>query len=278
MKKLSFLFCFSAVIAKLGAQGRESASLAINEFLVESAVSAFFLTNSNNVVEVTMDNYPELYQSFVDLSVKAKINTPLLFLITKKHPLFFSKTNACAVGGRDASAVFVGSWLIDELSADEVQAILAHEITHIAHEYSISSLKFMLGSFAVSLSAAILGYKLTGYAKDCPWYLRWTAASFGWGFAHKLFSLISFRHAREQEKVADLGAIELTGNMALIGALEKCDEMVKKYCPYSARKRKETIERLFSSHPLTEERVAYIRARGAEQKQAEKDEPVSVAA
>ena len=225
---------------------------------LESELLQNFLLNSNKVVEVDSKNYPELDRIVSALSKKANIKKPMTFVITRKHPVFFAKVNAGAVGDKEKSAIFVGSWVLDKITTEELEGIVAHEITHIAKDHTTP-----LFTRALAARAAVFG--LAGFvdylvkAKTKNNYAALLAAASTFIIGEIITSLLKAKYSRDCEREADFGAIDLTDHAGLIGGLTKLDEVCDRYLPYSSVEQKEWLNRIFADHPLTENRLEYIK-------------------
>ena len=121
----------------------------IRDIDIETTILTKYVFNSNCVVEVDDENYPELDQMVADLSKKAGIKKPMTFLITRKFPVFFDKANACAVGDKEKSAIFVGSWFLGKAKTDELEGIVSHEIAHIVKDHPT---KLSIKAFVLDLA------------------------------------------------------------------------------------------------------------------------------
>lgn len=222
----------------------------IRDLTVETVIVQNFILNSDKIVEVDSANYPELNETMEEISKKASINRPLTFVITRKVPNFFSKANAFTCGDENESVVFVGSWVLDNMSHDEIAGILAHEITHIKKNHVLKELGFGLITRigCVGLSVALQQRYLKNNATAL-----YGAIVTGWMVA----SALNARYSRSCEKEADLGAVQLMGNKKLAQSLQKLDRIIKKYAPYTHWQMKNNPS-IFASHPPVDDRIAYI--------------------
>lgn len=121
--------------------------------------------------------------------------------------------------------------LVDELSADELEAVLLHEVGHVKHLH---------GQQAMLQNGLLAGIVMltAGYGE-----------SFGWGL-----TLLGYSFSREHEKEADLFAAEALKKVGkspvlLAEALERIEASGPKGRNAS----------LLSTHPLTQERKIYLR-------------------
>lgn len=254
-KHFLVLLLATAHLANAGIKETVSNQLAsmrdrIRDLTVETVILENFIFNSDKIVEVDSTNYPELNATMEELSKKASINRPLTFVITKKVPNFFAKTNAFTCGDENESVVFIGSWVLDNMSHDEIAGILAHEITHIKKNHVMKRLGINMVTLggSIGLSVALQQY----------FFKNNKVAIFG---AVVLGTVVSSAanayYSRLCEKEADLGAIQLMGNKKLAQSLQKVDRIIKKYAPYTHWEMKNNPS-LFASHPPMDDRIAYI--------------------
>ena len=97
-----------------------------------------------NAIEVTQKEAPGLYDIVQKLSLKANIPLPKIYIIPDPTP------NAFATGRNPQNAaVAVTEGLLELLDEEEVEAVLAHEISHVKH-YDI-----LIGTIAATIAGAI---------------------------------------------------------------------------------------------------------------------------
>lgn len=95
-------------------------------------------------VEVTPHEAPGLYQIVERLAQRGGIPMPRLYIIPERIP------NAFATGRNHShAAVAVTEGLLDLLNEEEVEAVLAHELSHVRH-YDI-----LIGTIAATIAGAI---------------------------------------------------------------------------------------------------------------------------
>src|SRR5262245_20669184 len=77
---------------------------------------------------VTLHEAPDLYSVVQNLSVKAQIPMPKLYVIESPSP------NAFATGRNPAhAAVAVTSGILQMMNREELEGVLAHELSHVRH-------------------------------------------------------------------------------------------------------------------------------------------------
>ncbi|HEY9726912.1 MAG TPA: M48 family metalloprotease [Chroococcales cyanobacterium] len=216
-----------------------------------------------NAQPIERHEAPELYDMVASLSDRAGIPMPKLFFVPTKSP------NAFATG-RDPehAAVAVTQGIVDLLSPEELEGVLAHELTHVRNRDTLT--QAVVGTIAGAIT--FLGRILTFGALYGPVTRdnRQGANPFGILFLIVLApiaaALIQFAISRTREYSADLGSAEITGNpMALASALEKLEAMGHQIPmngnpamspllivnPLSTQ----GLMTLFRTHPPTEERI-----------------------
>ena len=183
--------------------------------------------------------------------------------------------NAFATGARrDASLVAVSTGLLDRMNRREVEAVLAHEVSHVANGdmVTMTLLQGVLNTFVIALSRVVglaAGRMLGGDDEEdsAPSPMVYFFASivsqvlFG-----ALASLIVMAFSRHREFRADAGAAELVGADGMIAALERLrggideqDEGLPAPVAAFGIRSKGTVLKLFSSHPPIEDRIAALR-------------------
>jgi heat shock protein HtpX len=206
---------------------------------------------------------PELYDMVARLSQRADIPMPKIFVVPTKSP------NAFATG-RDPqhSAVAVTEGIMELLSPEELESVLAHELTHVKNRDTLTQ------AVAGTLAGAItfLGRILSFGALYGPvtYDSRRNVNPFGLLFliilAPLSAGLIQLAISRTREYAADQGAAEITGNpLALVNALRKL-EQVGHQIPMHGNPAfspllivnplsREGLQTLFLTHPRTEDRI-----------------------
>jgi heat shock protein HtpX len=217
--------------------------------------------------EVSETQAPELYRLVRNLALKASLPVPKVYIIPEDAP------NAFATGRDENHAVVaVTEGILRILSHEELEGVIAHELTHIKNK------DMLIGSIAATLAGAIVML-----AHMAQW-----AAIFGGGrdredegggmiglivmaiLAPVAASIIQMAISRSREYLADAGGARISGRpYDLAGALEKlakAGEVVPMTAnpstahmfivnPLTGR----SLMNLFSTHPPIEERVARLR-------------------
>lgn len=175
-----------------------------------------------------------------------------------------SDINAFATGARRNNAlVAVSQGLLDNMPAHEVEAVLAHEVSHISNGdmVTLTLLQGVLNTFVIVLSR-VLADRLSGGAR----LLAIIALDICLGI---LASTIVMWFSRRREFRADSGGAELAGNSNMIAALQTLrrvsqpPQMPDTIAAFGMRgNTQQGWKRLFMSHPPLEERIAALKNQG----------------
>jgi heat shock protein HtpX len=204
---------------------------------------------------------PRLYQIVRELTTRAGLPMPRLYMIPQDQP------NAFATGRNPQhAAVAVTQGITKLLSEDELRGVLAHELAHIKHR------DILIQSVASAIGAAItyLAYMMMWFGGDdeSPFGLVGSLALVL--LAPLAATIIQLSISRQREYAADAGGAAICGNPeSLASALLRLEQgaaaipmrvnqaaeplyIVK---PFSAG----GFSKLFSTHPPIEERVKRLR-------------------
>jgi len=178
--------------------------------------------------------------------------------------------NAFATGAfRNDALVAVSSGLLQNMTREEVEAVLGHEVAHIANGdmVTMTLLQGVVNTFVVFLS------RIVGYMVDRA-ISRNDDESPGIGYMITvivcqivfgiLAQMIVAWFSRQREFRADAGAAQLMGNrQPMINALARLGSMEESHLPQSVAamgiNKSGGFMELFSSHPPIEERINALR-------------------
>lgn len=215
---------------------------------------------------ITRGDAPEIYDLVADLTKKADLPMPKLFIVPTQTP------NAFATGRNpENAAVAVTQGIIQILSKEELAGVIAHELTHIKNRDTLTQ------AVAGTLGGAItfLGRMLTFGTLYGP--VSRDSRNNGNPLGVLILvivapisaSLIQMAISRTREFSADRGAAEITKNpLALASALQKLETIGNKI-PMNGNPAFEPLliinpfgkgglESLFRTHPPTEERIRQL--------------------
>lgn len=219
-----------------------------------------------NAQEVSRDNVPNLYAMIERLAGKAGLPMPKVYMIKTDVP------NAFATGRNPEHAVVaVNTGLIKMLSPEELEGVLAHEISHIKNRDILTSTIAACMASVISYLGHIAQWAMIfgGGRRDND-----RGGAMGGLFAIILApiaaTLIQMAISRSREYEADKSAGELTGRpMALAEALIKIENYAKRRVMPNANEATAHMfiinplsgvdfSSLFSTHPKTADRVARL--------------------
>lgn len=181
--------------------------------------------------------------------------------------------NAFATGAnRNKALVAVSTGLLRSMSRDEAEAVLGHEVSHVANGdmVTMALLQGVLNTFVIVLARVVGGI--------IDSYLSGNRESRGPGFAYYLIvmalelvlglfaTMIAMWFSRRREFRADAGGASLAGRQKMIAALER---LQANHRPSTLPAQVEAfgiaggighgLKKLFLSHPPMEERIAALR-------------------
>ena len=204
---------------------------------------------------------PRLYQIVRELTTRADLPMPRLYMIPQDQP------NAFATGrSPKRSAVAVTQGIVKLLSEDELRGVLAHELAHVRNR------DILITSVAATIGGAItyLGYMLLWFGGDDESPLGLIGSLALVLLAPIAASIIQLAVSRQREYSADATGAEVSGNPeSLASALQRLEEGAKAI-PMQVNQAAEPlyivkpfsgggIASLFSTHPPIEERVRRLR-------------------
>lgn len=222
--------------------------------------------------EITRKENSEIYNIVENLCISRGLSTPKIWILED------SSMNAFATWWWQKSAWIVFSrWLLEKLEKNEIEAVAAHELTHIINE----DIKIMvLSTVFIWIIGTIWEILLRTAKSSSRGSKKWWNPLPIIGLILYLVSiiilpLINLAISRKREFLADAGAVELTKDKyAMIQALEKIStdatiESIKKVSvaqmciedPFMKKTHGITnfFGNLFSTHPSIESRIEALK-------------------
>lgn len=199
------------------------------------------------------------------LSEQAGIGMPEVGIFDSPTP------NAFATGARrDAALVAVSTGLLQRMNRQEVEAVLAHEVSHIANGdmVTLTLIQGVVNTFVFFLSRVIGSIVDSALSRGeerrgggMGYFVTVMVAQLVLGF---LASMIVMWFSRQREFRADAGGARLAGRNAMISALERlkgaqAEPLPEKMAAFGISGGS-GISKLFMSHPPLDERIAALRA------------------
>lgn len=279
---LAVLTLLSVVLKVLGVDQwlyREGVGLNVTALLIFSAIfgmggSFISLALSKWMVRTTMgvqvleqpatDQQQWLIATVGRLSSKAGIGTPEVGIFHSDAP------NAFATGmRRDDALVAVSTGLLARMQRSEIEAVLGHEITHIANGDMVTMglLQGVINTFVLFL-ARVIGYvvdrSLFGDERGMGmgYFVTTLAAQL---FLSLFAALIVMAFSRWREYRADAGGAGLAGRSNMIAALRRLQaaqgaaELPGSFAAFGiSGASRDRLARLFMSHPPLAERISAL--------------------
>lgn len=179
------------------------------------------------------------------------------------------EVNAFATGmTKNSSLVAVSSGLLNAMTKDEAEAVLAHEISHIANGdmVTLTLIQGVVNTFVMFLSR-VIGYTVdkvifkTERGTGPAFFITMIIAELVLGI---LASMIVMWFSRQREFRADAGAARVSSKEKMIAALQR---LQAQHAPSALPKQMAAFGisgdggfiKLFSSHPSLEDRIAALR-------------------
>jgi len=251
------------VFAAIFGMGGSLISLAISKWVAKRAVGAQVIEQPGSATEQW------LVQTVRRQAQRAGIAMPEVALYRSPEP------NAFATGpSRNNSLVAVSTGLLENMSQDEVEAVLAHEVSHVANGdmVTMALIQGVLNTFVIAIA------RVVGFAVDRalhgnndeyhgPGIGYWVASIAAEIVLGILASFVVMWFSRQREFRADAGGASLAGREKMIGALQRLQavhepsHLPDQMAAFGINGGGGTLAKLFMSHPPLEERIAALSAR-----------------
>jgi heat shock protein HtpX len=185
--------------------------------------------------------------------------------------IYEGEPNAFATGAfKNSALVAVSTGLLQGMTREEVEAVLAHEVAHIANGdmVTLTLVQGVLNTFVVFLSR-VIGYAVDSFLRKgdsensgpgMGYYITSIVLDIVLGIAA---SIVVAWFSRQREFRADAGASQLMGRkQPMINALTRLQHMQSEGLPPSLQAMgiNGGLGKMFSSHPPLEERIAALQA------------------
>ncbi len=246
------------IMAAVIGMGGSFISLAISKWSAKRMTGARVIEQPGNPTEKW------LFDTVKRQAQKAGIGMPEVAIFDAAEP------NAFATGmNRNNALVAVSSGLLSAMSQDEVEAVLAHEISHVANGdmVTLALIQGVVNTFVIFLS------RVVGYVVDrvvlkndrghgIGFFVTTMVAQLVLGV---LASMIVMWFSRQREFRADAGSARLEGPNKMVAALERLKQSHPAPLPDQLAAFGISggighgMKRLFMSHPPLDERIAALR-------------------
>jgi heat shock protein HtpX len=249
------LLVFGAVLGFGGA----FVSLAISKWMAKRMMGVRVIEHPRDADEAW------LVETVRRLAVQAGIGMPEVGYFDSPAP------NAFATGARrDKSLVAVSTGLLQRMDRSEVEAVLGHEVSHVANgdmvtltliQGVVNTFVFVVSRLIGNIVDKVVFRNERGHGP--AFWITTMVAELVLAF---LATMIVMWFSRQREFRADAGGARLAGRPHMIGALRALgrvhsDSLPDKMAAFGISGRKgEGFRRLFTSHPPIEERIAALEA------------------
>jgi len=253
---INSLLVYAAVIGFTGS----FISLAISKWTAKHMTGAKVITSPSSETERWLVNTVQ------QQAQQAGIGMPEVAIYNSAAP------NAFATGmNRNNALVAVSSGLLQSMTRDEVEAVLAHEVSHISNGdmVTMALIQGVINTFVIVLSR-IIGHLVdrtvfkTERGHGPAFWITSIIAELVLGI---LASIIVMWFSRQREFRADAGAARLVGPQKMIAALQRLAGTSKEALPDQLNALgisggKVGISELFMTHPRIEDRINALRQAG----------------
>lgn len=247
--------------------------------MVGSMVSLFmskWMAKKSTGTELIDPNAPQnqaeawLLETVADLSQRANIKMPEVGIFPSYEP------NAFATGwNKNDALVAVSTGLLERMNKDELRAVLAHEIGHVANGdmVTLALVQGVVNAFVMFFARVVGDFidrnvfgREDGEAPGLAYFAITIVLDIVFGI---LASAIVMWFSRYREFRADEAGARLAGKEAMISALlrlqdsthmpESMPQEMRAMAISEVKKEGFSLAALFSSHPSIEDRVAALR-------------------
>jgi len=249
------LLIFAAVIGF----GGSFISLAMSKWMAKRSTGAQVIMQPRSDAEIWLTNTVQKHAS------QAGIGMPEVAVFESDSP------NAFATGmNKNKALVAVSTGLLRTMKRDEVEAVLGHEISHVANGdmITLSLIQGVVNTFVIFLS------RIVGYFVDrvilkneeghgIGFFMTNIVAQIVFGI---LASIIVMWFSRKREYLADAGGAKLAGAGSMIAALESLQRGTIEPLPgqmkafgIAGKPSTSGLKLLFMTHPPLEDRIEALK-------------------
>ncbi|MBL7174574.1 MAG: protease HtpX [Desulfobacteraceae bacterium] len=248
------------IFAAIFGMGGSFISLALSKWIAKRLTGAKVITTPHNEKEAW------LVHTVSDLSREKGIGTPEVAIYDAEDP------NAFATGmRRNNSLVAVSSGLLHRMRREEVRAVLAHEVAHVANGdmITLALIQGVINTFVIFFSRVIgsIVDRIVFKNEEGHGIAFWVTTIVAEIFLAILASIIVFWFSRKREYRADSGAAATVGKRPMIGALKSLKASVNQsHLPNEmaafgiSGKKRRGLAALFATHPNLDDRIKALEA------------------
>lgn len=253
------------VIAAVFGMGGSFLSLAMSKWIAKRSTGAQVIEQPRNATESW------LMETVQRQAQEAGIGMPEVAVYASPE------INAFATGmNRNNALVAVSTGLLESMTEDEAEAVLGHEVSHVANGdmITLALIQGVLNTFVIFI-ARMVASVIDSFLQQGEEEGEGGLGFFGYmavTIALELVlgilaSIIVMWFSRRREFRADAGGAELAGRRKMIAALQRLRSMSEpshlpdQLAAFGIRPKAGGLAQLFTSHPPLEERIAALEAR-----------------
>jgi heat shock protein HtpX len=237
-------------------------SLVMSKWMAKRSMGVQVIENPSNETQMW------LMETVKRQAQRDGIGMPEVGIFKSPHP------NAFATGmSRNNALVAVSTGLLENMRRNEVEAVLGHEISHVANGDMITMmlLQGVLNAFVIFFSR-VIGYAISAAMRNN----NERGGSYGFGqFIGTLIAqvvlgflaaMIVSKFSRYREFHADKGGANLAGTQNMIDALKALrrdsqpEDLKGEFAAFGISGRRSNFMQLFATHPPLEDRIEALEA------------------
>jgi heat shock protein HtpX len=249
------LLVFAAVFGFGGA----FISLAMSKWMAKRMMGAQVISKPGNATEIW------LVDTVKKQAAITNIGMPEVAIFDSPSP------NAFATGmNKNNALVAVSSGLLSSMNKEEVEAVIGHEVSHVANGdmITLTLIQGIVNTFVIFLSRVVGHFVDRVILKNeeghgLGFFLTTIVAQIVFGI---LASIVVLWFSRKREFSADKGGAKLAGTQSMIAALEKLKKSVGQPLPdqmsafgINGKPSKHGLKLLFMSHPPLDDRIEALK-------------------
>jgi heat shock protein HtpX len=252
------------IIATIFGMGGSLVSLAISKWIAKRATGAEVIDRPRSPVEAW------LLQTVERQAKQAGIGMPEVAVYPSPE------INAFATGmNRNKALVAVSTGLLENMERDEAEAVLGHEVSHVANGdmVTLALIQGVLNTFVILIARLVANLISTFLSRDdeegeggLSW-LGYMAVTIVLELVLGILaSIIVMWFSRKREFRADAGGADLAGRRKMIAALKRLQQLHEpshlpdQMAAFGINGKQSGLTKLFMSHPPMEERINALEA------------------
>jgi heat shock protein HtpX len=247
------------VFAAVFGFGGSFISLAISKWMAKRMMGAKVISNPRSAAEIW------LVDTVKKQAKIANIGMPEVAIFDSPAP------NAFATGmNKNNALVAVSSGLLSAMNKEEVEAVIGHEVSHVANGdmITLTLIQGVVNTFVIFLSRVVGHFVDRVILKNeeghgLGFFVTTIVAQIIFGI---LASIVVLWFSRKREFTADKGGAKLAGTQNMIAALEKLKKGVGQPLPdqmsafgINGKQSKHGLKLLFMSHPPLDDRIEALK-------------------